>query len=423
MRSIFILCLLLTTFWIAAEEIRVVNSISQTITSIGEDGVDHTFATLGQFPGAAPNQIALWGEYLLVVITYEHSVEIIHRQTGTLEDRVFLSEGSVPWGIAVAQDMAYVTAGGLNQVACIDLLSRQVTAVLSAGVNPQGVTVHDGKLYVANTGFHLDTYQYDPGTVSVYDTGSLEETAVWNTGLNPQDVMFIQGRLHVACTGDYMNTPGQVDVIDPAAPLDVQTVPTGGTPVDLTHVSGALIYVAHAWPAGISAYHRDDLSIQISPGDGTLVPGNRCARAGERLAVIDAGDYVGNSLLYLYETDTHLLTDTYTLGVGAVDLTSFSLPQSVPEESDPSNSARLLIGPNPLHSGQTARIRFGLKEGPPRKVLIHDIRGRSVRTLPAGRTDWLWDGTDDRGDRVASGVYLFHIEGMDGVAGKCMLIR
>ena len=47
---------------------------------------------------------------------------------------------------------------------------------------------------------------------------------------------------------------------------------------------------------------------------------------------------------------------------------------------------------------------------------VYDMRGQVIRTLvrefvdAPGRREAAWDGTDDRGRRVAGGVYLYRLE-------------
>ena len=72
--------------------------------------------------------------------------------------------------------------------------------------------------------------------------------------------------------------------------------------------------------------------------------------------------------------------------------------------------------PNPF-STATA-LRFGLDRGGRARVDLIDVRGRLVRTLhegplPAGAHSFTWDGRDERGARVASGVYLASVR-VDG---------
>ena len=65
--------------------------------------------------------------------------------------------------------------------------------------------------------------------------------------------------------------------------------------------------------------------------------------------------------------------------------------------------------PNPMRDAVT--IRFVTADRGPVRVAIHDVSGRHVRTLEddprdAGAGVLHWDGRDDRGARVAPGVYL-----------------
>jgi serine protease len=69
--------------------------------------------------------------------------------------------------------------------------------------------------------------------------------------------------------------------------------------------------------------------------------------------------------------------------------------------------------------GNAALALTTSREGPA-SVQLFDISGRLVRTLvngryPAGRRVFRWDGKDDRGESVGSGVYFFHITTPDGV--------
>jgi len=69
--------------------------------------------------------------------------------------------------------------------------------------------------------------------------------------------------------------------------------------------------------------------------------------------------------------------------------------------------------PNPFNPGTT--ILFSLKAKGRVDVTIYDVRGRVVRRLlheeraPGLHTDLEWDGTNDRGSPVASGVYFYRL--------------
>lgn len=83
--------------------------------------------------------------------------------------------------------------------------------------------------------------------------------------------------------------------------------------------------------------------------------------------------------------------------------------------------------PNPFNP--LTVISFHLDEGGACRLLVHDLRGRQVRSLrnewlAAGEHEVLWDGRDGGGRAVASGEYLYRLETKLGTTtGKMMLVR
>jgi flagellar hook assembly protein FlgD len=61
------------------------------------------------------------------------------------------------------------------------------------------------------------------------------------------------------------------------------------------------------------------------------------------------------------------------------------------------------------------------------RMTIHDVAGRQVRELqtgefPAGSHEAKWDGRDDRGVRVASGIYFCRIQAGELVGQRTMVL-
>jgi type VI secretion system Hcp family effector len=83
-----------------------------------------------------------------------------------------------------------------------------------------------------------------------------------------------------------------------------------------------------------------------------------------------------------------------------------------PSSSSPETANKgilLTTTPNPTH-GQT-EFRFSLPADSNAQLTLYDIRGYRVRDLHSGWTSSeptvaVWDGTDDRGMKVAQGVYV-----------------
>jgi subtilisin family serine protease len=88
---------------------------------------------------------------------------------------------------------------------------------------------------------------------------------------------------------------------------------------------------------------------------------------------------------------------------------------------------RVVAVPNPLQGA--GEIRFALPAAGRARLALYDASGRRVRTLvdgplSAGSRGIAWDGTDDRGARVAAGVYFAQLtaEGSE-VRSKVVLVR
>jgi hypothetical protein len=98
-----------------------------------------------------------------------------------------------------------------------------------------------------------------------------------------------------------------------------------------------------------------------------------------------------------------------------------------PEREAPRVSSLLGARPNPFNPRTT--VAFELARSAHVTLRVYDARGRLLRslhdgTLPAGRHALAWDGRDDAGRGLGSGVYLLRLEG-DGVleTRRCTLVR
>jgi flagellar hook assembly protein FlgD len=85
--------------------------------------------------------------------------------------------------------------------------------------------------------------------------------------------------------------------------------------------------------------------------------------------------------------------------------------------------------PNPVQPSTLAtEIRFELAEPAWIALRLYDVAGRSVRTLvdgtfAAGEHLARWDGRDERGHRVAAGVYFYRLDADGRQAGPTQSTR
>ena len=132
----------------------------------------------------------------------------------------------------------------------------------------------------------------------------------------------------------------------------------------------------------------------------------------------------------------HVIEDTTLTGIGSgsggteISLPrAFALSQNYPNPFNPSTTIRYDI---PVANGSDDPGRRGPEavpeeEGVPVRLFIYDIRGRLVRRLvneekDPGRYQVHWDGRDDRGASVSSGVYLYRLQAGDFVSTKKMVM-
>lgn len=145
----------------------------------------------------------------------------------------------------------------------------------------------------------------------------------------------------------------------------------------------------------------------------------------------------------LYEPDLSGRDSTYTLRVEAEDASGNELSEPYQVHVRVETDQRIMAMypyPNPMvdHTNFAFRVRGGAAGPGSVRIRIYTVSGRLVRELhhTEGTLDWntiRWDGRDADGDRVATGVYLYHVrmnqrvdgetKTHDGNVGRVVVIR
>ena len=118
--------------------------------------------------------------------------------------------------------------------------------------------------------------------------------------------------------------------------------------------------------------------------------------------------------------------------VGDVDWTPYLVAEPLPTSVATAAPAQAVFvlhpaSPNPFNA--TTLLRFSLPLDGPSQLVLYDILGRPVRhlldtSLPPGPHQRSWDGRDDAGRPVASGVYLYRLRaGPHTATGRLLLLR
>lgn len=184
------------------------------------------------------------------------------------------------------------------------------------------------------------------------------------------------------------------DIADPAAPFMVGQVTDPDATVHNFYVVGDLGYAAY-YSAGFKVF---DLTDPTRP-----VPAGRydtSRRTGE--------GFVGAIGVYAFAPDGNIYVCDVENGLFAFAVTPATAVRTTAE-------AQFALGqnaPNPFNP--VTRIPFELVRGGRVALEVFDVAGRRVRAvvdgvLPAGLHEASWDGRDDAGREVASGVYFYRM--------------
>ncbi|MBD3349325.1 MAG: T9SS type A sorting domain-containing protein [Candidatus Eisenbacteria bacterium] len=81
--------------------------------------------------------------------------------------------------------------------------------------------------------------------------------------------------------------------------------------------------------------------------------------------------------------------------------------------------------PNPFNP--TTTVRYSIPTGSAVKLVVYDLAGREVRSLidgprSAGWHEVVWDGRNDHGERVASGVYFLRLENRHSILSRKVVL-
>ena len=161
--------------------------------------------------GDTGNDLQQYGAKLYCVVNISGRVEIMDINSCISLKQISLS-GKQPRKIAFYKNKAYVSCFD-GSVVRIDTASLKIDATITAGANPEGICVANGKLYVANSG-GLDRPHYGK-TVSVFDLERFELLREIEVEINPYIIMADKkGDVYLVSRGNYGSVPYTFQRID-----------------------------------------------------------------------------------------------------------------------------------------------------------------------------------------------------------------
>lgn len=201
--------------------------------------------------GDVGNDLKIYGNKLYAVINCSNKVEVMDKWTAKRIKKIDIPNCRY---LAFYKDKAYVSSyagpvaidpnAEIGFVAEIDTATLEITRKVTVGYQPEEMVVHDGKLYVANSGgYRVSNYDH---TVSVVDLESFTEIKKIDVGINLLRMAIDrQGDIYVSSRGDYYDTPPNLFVID--SKTDKVTHQLDIPVMEMKMVGDSLYYYSVAW--------------------------------------------------------------------------------------------------------------------------------------------------------------------------------
>lgn len=407
----------------------VVNGNSETLSRINiqtGEVVNHIVNT-----GPVPNQVSYYDDLLYVVNSGSASLQIIDPDINNTIAEMPLPINSNPLNVAFDGSYAFVSGFLTSSVYKVDLSTRSVIDTFTVGQSPAGLIVANGILYVANTGFNPVNFSYGQGSVSVLSAVDGNTIAQINVGKNPQALIEgPDGLINVICTGNYSTVSGRIFFIDPINLIAIDSLGIGGSPFwPVLDRNGICYLSAGGWSGNGIVYSYNTLTKQIVRGNNNPI---NVAVGAMGLAIDSAG------VLYCTAQQANVVSKFN--GQGQV-LTNFQVgsgPSSIAiidqrtgiedNQANIPNSSRLgQPYPNPFNSQVIIPIRGRPSAKLPETINIYNICGEVIRRFDIENTGFkgskiIWDGTDEQGGIVTSGIYFAKMAGTEG-AVRLVLLR
>ena len=260
---------------------------------------------------------------------------------------------------------------------------------------------------------------------------------------NPNSMAVVGEQIAVGVVANFGDRAGGVEIVDTATNrslgLAVSEEDLGGDITSMVLVDQDRGYAVVADENFANSVRPFDLSsgavdAPLENISGGFIPS--LAVDGDRLIVADRGSFAdpASAGLKFYDAATGaFLSGPIDTGLPPQDIVVLSdaaVPTAVEETADslPQKFALEAAYPNPFNA--SVQIPFAVwQANTPVELTVHDVLGRTVRTLIAGTMDagrhvLHWDGRNAAGKPVGNGAYLVQLRaGSQRAVGKVMLIK
>ncbi|MBC8365825.1 beta-propeller fold lactonase family protein [bacterium] len=337
-------------------------------------------------------------------------VVVINRASGTVSHTIFV--GEYPVSVAFSSDglFALVACRDGEGLWKVDTSTYSVTSITSLPTNYQGA----GNIA-------LDPVSGQFYVVDWYDELLFEMSNDGNTVLRQADLGNSLWQLVVSPDGTviYVTDRGtdQIRVIDRETLTQLETWPVGDDPwgVDVS-ADGSMLVVAcedshEAWIIHTATGQSNSIILNslADPRDVDILD-------EDGLAFLAGGSITGADPIYVLSLSDEIIVGILDAPGGNTNVIAVQA-QMHGDGTDVVELPRVLnlsAYPNPFNP--KTEIHFTLKRGGSVSLAVFDTTGRRQRRLisasemSAGDHSIVWDGRDDSGEKVVSGIYLLSLQ-------------
>ncbi|MDA0334781.1 MAG: beta-propeller fold lactonase family protein [bacterium] len=345
------------------------------------------------------------GGFLYVSNLGSSEITIIDAATFRIADRIAVA--AQPLDMALSPDGAtlYVSNSGASVLTAIDVETRKVLGFVSVGAlaeGPYGIATSGDRVYVTDLnadevlvvagGTVVSRIPVNGGPRSL--ATSADGTSLYVTSFNSGDLTIIDTARDVVEAVISMPVSGS---------FAIAIGPDGDRAYVTAHDDGVVI-VVDLTSRQVSA------TIQV----GADPRGLSFSPAGDRLYVTTSA----SNEIYIFAVDSHILLGTFAALGGPRGISIIDAPTQGPITtvtdvvSTPESWALSDLYPNPFNP--EARLTLTLPVAGDVHVEVYNVLGQRVRHFelagrPAGHHVLSWDGRNDLGHPVGSGVYVFAV--------------
>lgn len=298
------------------------NNASLSWVDFSNSAIDNQFfiTKTGRLLGDTGNDMQSYGGKIYIVVNVSSTIEVLNKSNATSIKQIPMMNNGLskqPRSIAFYGSNAFVTCFD-GYVDVIDTSSLEVIKRIKVGLNPEGVTVSNSKLYVSNSG-GLNSPKMD-STVSVINLSNLTESKKIKVGQNPGPIMTdSQGDVYVIARGNYSTITSKM--------VKINTVNDEVSTVFSEEISGMekmesnliITYKSNGNPLrkiGIFDLENEVISVPelINSSNFTTLYGVQYRSSNQKIYCLDAMSYTNTGYVKVF-SKSGLLENSYHVGL------------------------------------------------------------------------------------------------------------